>query len=249
MIIPNEKVYVEEILLSKKKPNNLSIKGLIRYIAKYFYNYCIKERNMNLIEYTGYVLSVMTHFKLSKLEYQEYKYARYTKTYCKNMMAGIFSPTFREVETISFTEDELATINSAVYRKERKVLFTLYALAKIYSPQTGWVNNSEADIFKEANVSVSNKERIQILHSLYRAELIEINHMIDKSGYCVELNPDSPVVFETSILHDFGNQYLCLMDKNLRICPSCGKPYRHSGEYECCGKCRQNVGVVSKEKK
>jgi hypothetical protein len=131
MIIPNEKVYVEEILLSKKKPNNLSIKGLIRYIAKYFYNYCIKERNMNLIEYTGYVLSVMTHFKLPKLEYQEYKYARYTKTYCKNMMAGIFSPTFREVETISFTEDELATINSAVYRKERKVLFTLYALAKI----------------------------------------------------------------------------------------------------------------------
>lgn len=238
MIIPNERVYVEDMLMNKQKPNNVSIKGLIRYIAKYYYDYCM-ERHMNLFEYTFYVLSVIDHFKLPKMEYQEYKYARYVKTYCKNMMAGVFSSSLREVDSISFTQAELDRINEAVYRKERKVLFTLYALAKIYSPDTGWVNSSEGDIFKAANVTVSYKERIQILHSLFRNELIDINHMIDRSGYHVELMPDSPVAYTTDNLKDFGNQYIVLMDKNLRLCPKCGKPYRYRDGHDCCKQCDQ----------
>lgn len=242
MIIPNEKEYVEELLIKKQKPSNVSVKGLIRYIAKYYYEYC-DSKGMNLNQYTKYVLEVIRHFKIPKIEYQEYRYAKFTKTYCRNLMSGIFSHDLREVDTITITQDELDIINSAVYRKERKVLFGLYALAKIYSPDTGWINSSEADIFKASNVTVSYKERMQILHALYKDELIDINHMIDKSGYHVHLMPDSPVVFRTNILRDFGNQYIVLMDSNLKMCPKCGRPYRPKDESECCTKCRCSVEV------
>ena len=238
MIIPNEKTYVEEMLLSKQKPNNVSVKGLIRYIAKYYYDFC-QAKEMDLNQYTKFVLEVVNHFKISKMEYQEYRYAKYTKTYCRNIITGIFSHELREVDKIYFTKDELDIVNSAVYRKERKVLFTLYAFAKIYSPDTGWINNRESDIFAAANVSVSYKERIQILHSLFKDDLIGINHMIDKSGYHVTLYPDSPIVYTTNNLTDFGNQYIVFMDKNLRMCSMCGRIFKPRENQKCCNKCSQ----------
>ena len=210
MIIADEKKFVEGILRDGSKPSNMSVKGLIRYIARYYYE---KFKDDDLNSYIRYVLDVVGMMQMSLLEYQEYRYADYTRQYCKRLRDGSFPHELREVSEISFTEDELKTINSAVYRKERKVLFALYALAKIYSPNLGWVNCSEADIFKSANVHVTYKEKLQILHSLYNAGLIEINHMIDKSGYHVTLSPDSPIVYTTKELDDFGKQYLELISQ------------------------------------
>lgn len=211
MIIANEKKYVEDILRDGHKPSNMSVKGLIRYIARYYYD-SFKDRDLN--SYIRYVLDAVGVMNMSLLEYQEYRFADFTRQYCKKLRDGSFSHELREVSEVAFTEDELKIINSAVYRKERKVLFALYALAKIYSPTLGWINCSETDIFKCANVHVTYKEKLQILHALYNDGLIEINHMIDKSGYHVNLFPESPVVYRTKDLMDFGKQYLSLIGQS-----------------------------------
>ena len=240
MIIANEKKYVEDILRDGYKPSNMSVKNLIRYIARYYYE---KFRDENLNAYIRYVLDVVGMMHMSLLEYQEYRFAEYARQYCKRLRNGDFPYELREVSEISLTEDELNIINKAVYRKERKVLFALYALAKIYSPALGWINCSEADIFKCANVHATYKEKLQILHALYNDGLIEINHMIDKSGYRVELMPDSPIAFKTKELKDFGKQYLLLTNKSLRVCPVCGKLYKDPDDV--LGKCKRCLSVES----
>lgn len=234
MIIADEKKYVEDILRDGNKPSNMSVKNLIRYIARYYYE---KFRDRDLNSYIRYVLDVVGMMHMSLLEYQEYRFADYARQYCKRLRDGTFPHELREVSEIFLTEGELKIINEAVYRKERKVLFTLYSLAKIYSPTLGWINCSESDIFRYANVHATYKEKLQILHALYNAGLIEINHMIDKSGYHVTFVPDSPIAFTTKELKDFGKQYLLLTNKDLRICPVCGKIYRDSENK--LGKCKK----------
>ena len=239
MIIANEKKFIEQIIDDRQKPKTMSVKNLIRHLARYYYDYC---KDMPLDEYKRFILDAVKSFKLSPLEYQEYKYAAYVRRYCKNLMDEVFSHDLREVESVSFTQAEMDIVNQAVYRKERKVLFTLYALAKIYSPTTGWVNNSEFDIFKAANVDASHKEKIQILHSLYKNGLIQVNHMLDKNGYQVELEPDSPTVFSTSTLKNFGNQYLVLTNSSLKMCPECGRAFKPKQNTDCyCHKCRRSL--------
>ncbi len=235
MIIANEKKYIEEILSSKQKPKTISVKTLIRYVCKYYYDYC---KDMTVDEYKRFILDILDSFDFSPLEFQEYKYAAYVRSNCKNLLSGLFPHDMRDVTSVSFTEDEITLINEAVYRKERKVLFTLYALAKIYSPALGWVNCSEVDIFNYANVRCSYKERLQILHSLIKDGLIEMNHMLDKTGYHVMLKPDSPIVLSTSRLDNFGNQYLAYMDNNLHVCSICGRLFKPQKSDECkCIKC------------
>ncbi len=88
-------------------------------------------------------------------------------------------------------------------------------------------------------MAASYKEKLQILHSLFKAGLIDVNHMLDRSGYCVELRPESNVVFQTSTLDNFGNQYVVLMDSSLRMCPICGRAYKpKSVDDNCCFKCK-----------
>ena len=235
MIIADEKKYVEDILRDGNKPSNMSIKSLIRYISRYYYD---KFRDKDLNSYIRYVLDVVGMMHMSLLEYQEYRFADYTRQYCKRLRNGDFPHELREVSEISLTEGELKIINEAVYRKERKVLFALYALAKIYSPTLGWINCSESDIFRCANVHATYKEKLQILHALYNDGLIEINHMIDKSGYHVTLVPDSPIAFTTKELKNFGKQYLLFTNKDLRVCPVCGKLYKDPDNSKgCCRRC------------
>lgn len=240
MIIADEKKYVEDILRDGNKPSNMSIKSLIRYIARYYYD---KFRDKDLNSYIRYVLDAVGVMHMSLLEYQEYRFADYTRQYCKRLRNGDFPHELREVSEIALTEDELKIINKAVYRKERKVLFAIYALAKIYSPTLGWINCSEADIFKCANVHATYKEKLQILHALYNDGLIDINHMIDKSGYHVTLMPDSPIAYTTQELKDFGKQYLLLSNKDLKICPVCGKLYKDADG--SLGKCKRCLSAGS----
>ena len=235
MIIANEKKYIEEILSSKQKPKSISIRTLIRYVCRYYYDYC---KDMSVDEYKKFVLDVLCSFDFSPLEFQEYKYAAYVRSNCKNLQSGLFPHDLREVSSITITEDELNLVNEAVYRKERKVLFTLYALAKIYSPTLGWVNCTEVDIFNFANVRCSYKERLQVLHSLIKDGLIEMNHILDKTGYHVMLKPDSPIAFSTSRLDNFGNQYLAYIDPNLQVCTTCGHLFKPQKAKDTeCPKC------------
>lgn len=234
MIIVNERDFVEDMLSACEKPLHLSVRALIRYIAKYYYDDCCE---LEAKDYARFVLDAVKIFDIPQAEYQEYKYARYARDYCANLLSGLFPHELREVDEISFTADEIKRVNMAVYRNERKVLFTLYALAKIFSPTTGWLNLQEIDIFKMANVNVTNNDRLQILRSLYKNDLIGINRTMDKTGYHVELLPDSPIVYTTNNMSNFGNQYLSFSNPNVKICRECGRVYRPKDESQICPRC------------
>lgn len=240
MLIFDEVSFVENIVKEKQKPANMGIHVLIRYLVRYYYDTC---KDMSAKEYARYVLDVVTSLKLPTADYEEYKFATFTLNYCKGILSGLYEHKLRNIKEINITEKELEVIDSAIYRKEKKVLFTLYVLAKAFSNDTGWVNASESDIFALANVNVPNETKMEILHSLYKDGLIQVNHIIDKSGYQVKLYSDSEVALNLTELKNFGNQYLVFKGNGIRVCQKCGKIYRIKNKYErhtkYCPKCRK----------
>lgn len=239
MLIFDEVSLVEQIIKEKQKPVRMSVQNLIRYIARYYYDDC---KDMNAKEYARYVLDIIKKIDIPATDYQEYQYAKFTMSYCKNLLSGLFPHTLRQVREIYITQKEMDIIDSAAYRKERKVIFTLYVIAKAFSHETGWVNASEADIFALANVNVSNDEKMEIMHALYKDGLIQVNHIIDKSGYQVQLFPDSDNILKLTELKNFGNQYVVFKGKGIKMCKKCGKIYKIKNPYErhskYCPKCR-----------
>lgn len=222
MIIINEYEYVKQILESKIIPKGVSNKRVLLYITKYYYNstYSVKEmQNM--------VFEKMEEFKLPLEIYQEYKYVTYVKGLCEKLKSNEISCEFRQVEAVELYQSELDIINQGETDKEKKLLFTLFVLAKINGTNSGWVNNEIKDIFQLANVTTTIKDRALLLHKLYKLGLIGQSMRNDKLGYKVELGKnDEPVVLVIDSFENIGNQYIANFKDGWKMCECCGKLYK-----------------------
>lgn len=222
MIIINEYDYVKQILESKVIPKGVSNKRVLLYIAKYYFNpeYSVKEM-------VDLVFFKMKEFKLPVEIYQEYKYVSYVKGVCEKLLTKELSSDFRKVESVNLYQSELDIINRGETDKEKKVLFTLFILAKVNGTNSGWVNNEIKDIFQLANVTATIKERALLLHKLYKAELIGQSRKNDKLGYKVELeNNDEQVVLVIDSFENIGNQYIANFKYGWKMCECCGKLFK-----------------------
>ena len=186
MIIINEYNYVKQILDTKVIPKGVSNKRVLLYIAKYYFNPVLSVNEMKKL-----VFEKMLEFKLSIDYYQEYKYDSYVKGICQKLLSNELSPEFRRIDSVNIYQSELDIISRGESDKEKKLLFTLFVLAKINGTNSGWVNNEIKDIFQLANVTATIKDRALLLHKLYKAELIGQNRKNDKLGCKVELGKDN----------------------------------------------------------
>lgn len=222
MIIINEYDYVKQILESKVIPKGVSNKRVLLYIAKYYFNleYSVKEM-------VDLVFFKMKEFKIPVEIYQEYKYVAYVRGVCEKLLTKELSSDFRKVESVNLYQSELDIINRGETDKEKKVLFTLFVLAKVNGTNSGWVNNEIKDVFQLANVTATTKERALLLHKLYKVELIGQSRKNDKLGYKVELGDnDEPVVLVVNSFENIGNQYIANFKDGWKMCECCGKLFK-----------------------
>lgn len=236
MIIINEYDYVKQILESKVIPKGVSNKRVLLYIAKYYFN-----PNCSVKEMQGLIFEKMKEFKLNPEVYQEYKYASYVKGLCEKLLSNEISREFRKVESVYLCQSELDIINKGETDKEKKLLFTLFVLAKINGTNSGWVNNEIKDIFQLANITATIKDRALLLHKVYKAGLIGQSFRNDKLGYKVDLGKDNePVVLVVDSFENIGNQYIANFKDGWKMCECCGKLFKVKSKKDFSSKyCKQ----------
>ena len=138
-------------------------------------------------------------------------------------------------------QSELDIINKCETNKEKKLLFTLFVLAKINGNNYGWVNNEIKDIFQLANITATIKERASMIYKLYKAGLIGQSQKIDNLSLKVELGQsDESTVLVIDSFENIGNQYIANFKPGWKMCECCGKLFKVKSEKDHSSKyCKQ----------
>ena len=236
MIIFNERKRIENIINTRNKKAISNKYTLIKALIKYYYPQ-FKDKTWQ--EYHKFILSEMNLFDFDIAEYEEWEYSEFIKTTCKKALCNKFNIYLRELDYVEITEAELNKISSAENDQQKKVLFTLYVLAKLYPYQSGWVNYKDSEIFKLANVHLSIRERDLLFFRLQKQGLIQLNHIVGQSGVRVELIEDSPVALKIENERCFGNQYIAYVrGGKWMICEKCGRLIqRKNNRQRFCKQC------------
>jgi hypothetical protein len=221
LYILNEKEYIREVLVSKHKPNDLTMGYFITLIAKY---YCSDDLGYEKL--CDIVKETLLEFNLEN--YQEYKYHNKIVSVCKNITNGTLEKDFKEREFIPIYENELNVINSLKTDRQKKIMFTFIAVAR-YMDSEGWINKKTSkglsEIFKLANVSLTTEKRDELLHELYVDGYISFGKKVDNLNIRVKLDDSGDVIYKVKNFDNLGNQYIGNFKKGYRQCanPECGR--------------------------
>jgi len=248
MVIFNEREYIKNIIEEHDSKKNRRIRTLIKQLIKYYYT---EYKNAPTKDYVQKILETIETFEYDDVVYREFMYYDYIKKTCKKAQKGEFNTYLRELEFIDVTEAELAVVSKGKNNREKKLLFTLYVLAKMFQYHSGWVNYPPSEIFKLANVSLKYEDRFLLIHELYKAGLIQLNHIIGKTGYKVELHEDSPTAVTVTLNKAFGNQYMAyIKGKDWTVCQECGrlvkKNSNHDFSTKYCKRCAEKIHNMQK---
>ena len=224
-------------MVSKKKPDDLSIGYFIVLIAKYYLSDEIDAESLSKI-----VKEKLLEFDLEN--YQEYKYHNKIMKICTSLFDESTDKNFREQEYIPIYENELKVIESLPNDRQKKLMFTFFALAR-YMNCDGWLNKKTSkgisEAFKLANVTLTSDKRNELLHELYSNGYISLGKKVDNLNIKVQLDDSGEVVYKVKEFNNIGNQYIGNFKKGYKQCKCCGKKIRiksdkdYSTKY--CDKC------------
>ena len=221
-------------MVSKKKPDDLSIGYFIVLIAKYYLSNEIDAESLSKI-----VKEQLREFDLDN--YQEYKYHNKIMKVCDSLFDGSADKNFREQEYIPIYENELKVIESLPNDRQKKLMFTFFALAR-YMNCDGWINKKTSkgisEAFKLANVTLTSDKRNELLHELYVNGYINLGKKVDNLNIKVQLDDSGEVVYKIKEFNNIGNQYIGNFKKGYKQCKCCGKKIRNTGNKKMyCEKC------------
>ena len=224
-------------MASKKKPDDLSMGYFITLIAKYYLSCEIDAESLSKI-----VKEKLLEFDLEN--YQEYKYHNKIMKICISLFDGSTDKNYREQEYVPIYENELKVIESLPNDRQKKLMFTFFALAR-YMDCDGWINKKTSkgisEAFKLANVTLTSDKRNELLHELYSNGYIYLGKKVDNLNIKVQLDDSGEVVYKVKEFNNIGNQYIGNFKKGYKQCKCCGKKIRiksdkdYSTKY--CDKC------------
>lgn len=224
-------------MASKKKPDDLSMGYFITLIAKYYLSCEIDAESLSKI-----VKEKLLEFDLEN--YQEYKYHNKIMKICISLFDGSTDKNYREQEYVPIYENELKVIESLPNDRQKKLMFTFFALAR-YMNCDGWINKKTSkgisEAFKLANVTLTSDKRNELLHELYSNGYIYLGKKVDNLNIKVQLDDSGEVVYKVKEFNNIGNQYIGNFKKGYKQCKCCGKKIRiksdkdYSTKY--CDKC------------
>lgn len=239
MYILNEKEYIRDILASGKKPDVISNGYLITLIAKYYFDR--EKSSEDLIEI---VKKKILDFNIEG--YQEYRYANKIKKTCIELYELESENLFRELEYVPIYEKELKVVESLPNDRQKKFMFTLYAIAR-YMNCDGWINKKDSkglsEVFKLANITLSSDKKNELLNDLYSNGYIHFGKKINNLNIQVELSDENDnVVYKITEFNNIGNQYIGNFKKGYKQCKCCGKKIKNTVVNKLyCNKCAKET--------
>ena len=246
MYILNEKKYIREILISGNKPDNISNGYLITLTAKYYFD---KDKGLDVLIDT--VKKKMLEFNIEG--YQEYRYANKIKKTCLELYELESNNIFRELEYVPIYEKELKVVESLPNDRQKKFMFTLFAIAR-YMNCEGWINKKDSkgisEVFKLANVSLTTDKRNELLYELHSNGYIHFGKKVNNLNIRVDLgDTDDTIVYKVNQFENIGNQYIGNFKKGYKQCKCCGKKIKDTGNKKMyCVKCAGKKHLESDRK-
>lgn len=221
-------------MASKKKPDDLPMGYFITLIAKYYLPLLTDDKSLSDV-----VKKELLEFDLEN--YQEYKYHNKILKVCTSLFDENIDKDFREQEYIPIYENELKIIESLPNDRQKKLMFTFFALAR-YMDCDGWINKKTSkgisEAFKLANVTLTSDKRNEILHELYVNKYISFGKKVDNLNIKVQLNDSGKIVYKVKDFNNLGNQYIGNFKKGYKQCKCCGKKIKDTGNKKMyCNKC------------
>ena len=206
----------------------------ITLIAKYYFPLLTDKESLSDI-----VKKELWEFNLEN--YQEYKYHNKILKICTSLFDGSIDKDFREQEYIPIYENELKVIESLPNDRQKKLMFTFFALAR-YMDCDGWINKKTSkgisEAFKLANVTLTSDKRNELLHELYMNGYISFGKKVDNLNIKVQLYNSGEIVYKVKEFKNLGNQYIGNFKKGYKQCKCCGKKIKDTGNKKMyCNKC------------
>ncbi len=161
--------------------------------------------------------------------YQEYQYHNKIMRVCEGLFNGTVGKELKQRNSVPIYENELRRIHSLANDRQRKLLFTLFALAR-YMDCGGWINKKTAkeisEVFKLANVTLSSDKRNELLHELYAGGHIAFGKKVDNLNIKVCLEESGEIGYQLQEFQNLGYQYIGNFKTGYKQCVCCGKAYK-----------------------
>jgi len=238
-LIMNEKLFIEEILKNKKKPRFVSNRYLIKLLYRYYYKEDMTEEEA--------ILNIFEKSKDIEIEgYIEYVFYNQIVFNVKEEIEYDNKIKLRELEYIPLYESELNIINTCKTDREKKFLFTCFILSRFYNNQ--WIGIKDNDLFKIANISMTERDRQFFIHSMKEKKYITLPK--NNTNTSIKLNKEEILsgdkeVMKVIVLENLGNQFLSKYKEGYKQCSQCGKlikiKSKFDGSSKYCEKCAYEI--------
>ena len=237
----NELKYVEELIDSSSIPDKTSVSSVITYLTKYYY-----ELYDSCDSVVDAVCEQMKKYNLKVENYQEYKFKSRMISLFKSLEEGK-TDRLKTHESIPLYRSEYEKILSCKADKEKKLLFTLYILAR-YTGKYGWVYIPRKDIFNLANVSYNKDSKI-LIRNLLQQVLIKNTKKVDDTKIGVELDDVAEdITMKIYNMENLGNQFMVHLKPDYKLCECCNKIIKIKGaNSKYCKICAKKKESESKE--
>lgn len=206
----------------------------IALIAKYYFS-----DELDVEQLSNIVKEKILAFDLDN--YQEYKYHIKIVSTCESLFDYSIDRTFKEREYIPIYENELKFISTLPTDKQKKLMFTFFAVAR-YMDCDGWINKKTSkdisEVFKLANIILTADKRNELLHELYINDHILFGKKVNNLNIRVKLDDSGGIAYKIKEFNNLGNQYIGNFKNGYKQCKKCGKIIRITGtNNQYCKKC------------
>ena len=152
-----------------------------------------------------------------------------------------------ELDGIPITQSELDICSSLSGKQMKRLMFALICLAKfcnaVSAKNNNWVNRSDKELFKMANVVTPIRRQSLMINDLREAGLIRFSRKVDNINInvlCID-NIGEPVLVVTDY-RNLGYQYMKYYGEPYFECASCGIVIKRTGKnHKYCSDCAADI--------
>ena len=157
-----------------------------------------------------------------------------------------------ELDGVDITKPEMERIDALNGKQTRRLAFTLLCLAKYWNAVSkkpdGWVNSSDSDVMRMANINTSIKRQSLMFHNLNESGMIQFSRKVDNTNVRVCFMEDGETALHITDFRNLGYQYLKYHGANYFVCENCGittKEVNHTTgrKQKYCSECAVQVAV------
>ena len=246
MYIMDEHKFINDVVNSREKPPDLSMNYLITLLIKKYFS----ENHIYGYDLVNVVKAKLNEFNISG--YQEYKFHKKISQLVDKLCNDKELCTFKNIEYVPIYQSEIDKISALDNDRKKKFLFTVYAVAR-FMDSNGWINKKDlsgiTEIFKLANISLTQKDKLVLIHELYKDGYISFSKRVDNLNIRVELSDgkNDSITYKVYDFNNLGNQYIGNFKDGYKQCAICGKKIKSKGNrHKYCDACARQKHLESK---